>query len=210
MSAKTANDGPSGSASGALFKTYTMTRTELSLIATKAALADYPDFVATVRIRALIREYRPAYVAGLALELRHRYLGKTVPFLLTAELARWRGGLIGLDAVLDEVIEHVGEVPDWLAQFEASAGSFWGRRGPVFLRRILGMVFDRLDAVHLSQCSPEEQVRLRQALLYIRPKATDKEQEALLENVRRNYWAPYRQRPALRAAANLIETDFEQ
>ena len=187
----------------------TESKAALVELATEAALADFPDFERATRIRALVRESQPAYVAGLALHLRQRYLGKTLPFLLTAELARWRSGLLGLDSVLDEVIEHSGEIPDWLALFEAARGGAWPSRGPRFLRKVLGKVFGRLDALQLSQCSPEEQARLRQALLYIRPRAVDEEQVALFEQMRRNYWAPYRMRPALRVVADLIETDLK-
>jgi hypothetical protein len=132
-------------------------------------------------IRNLIRDNDPKFVAELAIYFREHLHLRTLSFVLTAELAAvckdkaLIGGLVG------RVIQQAGEIPVWLDYYEQVRNT--GRSIPSILRRSLGAHFNRLDTYRFVRLTKVQQVRLRQALFTVRPKAAGKAQQALFRRI---------------------------
>jgi len=151
------------------------------------------------RVRELIRENDPAFAAGLAIYLRESLQLRSLSFVLTAELAILHGYAEWTCQLAQRIVREAGELPEWLDHYTRALGlGLWGPgavpgigglkklRLPAKLRKSLAPLFNHLDEYRFARYSREEQARIRQAFVLIRPSANGKAQQVVFDKIRRD------------------------
>lgn len=130
----------------------------------------YEDGVSIAdRICDLVKKNDPKAVSNLAVEAREKL--RHVPLLLTRELARGQGNLIG--DTLSKVIQRPDELTEFLA-------IYW-KDGRIPLsaqvKKGLARAFTKFNAYQLAKYNRDGKIKLRDALFLCHAKPKDKEQE---------------------------------
>jgi len=148
-------------------------------------------------LRETIRHSDPEFLARLILRLRENKNFHAFSFLLTAELAAVYSDNVHVDVLVAGTVQQAGEIPGWLEQYirAGGAGQKAGRPGQKPARpgqkpgravRIhLSVLLNRLDDYQIGRLSGEARNGLRQALLWLKPKAADRRQKALFTRLLR-------------------------
>jgi 60 kDa SS-A/Ro ribonucleoprotein len=131
-------------------------------------------------IREGIRNSDPEFVARMALYLRGQNFAQ-LAFLLTAELAAQQGNDEKTGLLVKRIVRHAADVPAWLDSFRKS-GAKLGRA----VRRSLSTLLGQLDEYQFSRYDRETQTGIKQALLFLRPKAAGRVQKALFSRILRD------------------------
>ncbi|MCC3159879.1 TROVE domain-containing protein [Hymenobacter sp. 15J16-1T3B] len=147
------------------------------------------------RLRQLIRQNEPRFVAQLAVYAREQLYLRTVPLVLAVELAQVHRGDNLVSRLVARVVQRADEITELLA-FYAVANQ---RQGPKTLNRLskqlqkgLALAFNRFDGYQLAKYDRAGQVRLRDALFLVHPQANSPEQQVLFDQlVRGELPTPY-------------------
>jgi 60 kDa SS-A/Ro ribonucleoprotein len=134
-------------------------------------------------LRETIRQCDPEFLAGLIVRLREDKNFHAFSLLLTAEMAALYGDAENTGALVVSSIQQAGEIPGWLGQYIRAARP--GQRPGRAVRRHLSVLLNRLDQYQIGRLSGETRDGLRQALLWLQPKAADRRQKALFTRLRR-------------------------
>jgi hypothetical protein len=149
-------------------------------------------------IREGIRNSDPEFVAGLAVWLREQKHFSKLAFLLTAELAALRGNDEATGQLVSRIVRHAADVPVWLDCFRrpgevgrGDAKSGWTTKGPArkpgrAVRKSLSTVLNQLDEYQFSRYDRDTQTGIKEALLFLRPKAADRDQKVLFLKIQRD------------------------
>ncbi|PJJ60982.1 TROVE domain-containing protein [Hymenobacter chitinivorans] len=169
---------------------YTLTpQLELYAAVATAALSDQFYEKADTRLqrlRELVARNDPEFVARLAVYAREQLYLRTVPLVLTVELARQHSGSSLVSRLVARVVQRADEITELLAYY-AQANE---RAGVKTLNRLskqvqkgLALSFNRFDGYQLAKYDRAGQVRLRDALFLVHPTARDAEQQALFDQL---------------------------
>ncbi|SDM44360.1 TROVE domain-containing protein [Catalinimonas alkaloidigena] len=147
------------------------------------------------RIRQLIAQVDPAFVARLAVYAREQMHLRSVPLALTVELARIHTGDSLVGRLTGRVIQRADEITELLACYQAANGRTGAKklgRLSKQLQKGLAVAFNRFDAYQLAKYDRAAEIRLRDALFLVHPKAKDAAQQALFDRlVRDELQTPY-------------------
>jgi 60 kDa SS-A/Ro ribonucleoprotein len=164
-------------------------RLELYAAVATAALSD--QFYETadtrlLRLRELVARNDPEFVARLAVYAREQLYLRTVPLVLTVELARRHRGDSLVSGLVARVVQRADEITELLAYY-ARANE---REGVKTLNRLskqvqkgLALSFNRFDGYQLAKYDRAGQVRLRDALFLVHPTARSTGQQALFDQL---------------------------
>jgi 60 kDa SS-A/Ro ribonucleoprotein len=163
---------------------------ELYAAVATAALSDQVYEAANTRLtrlRELVAKNNPRFVAQLAVYAREQLYLRSVPLVLTVELARIHQGDNLVSRLVARVVQRADEIPELLA-FYAQAN---GRTGTKTLGRLskqvqhgLALAFNRFDAYQLAKYDRDgAAVRLRDALFLVHPKPRDEAQQAVFNHL---------------------------
>jgi len=133
-------------------------------------------------IREGIRSSDPEFVARIAIHLRERNNLSQPAFLLTAELAALRGNDERTGQLVGRIVRHVADIPVWLGYFHDGSGRKLGRA----VRKSLSTLLGQLDEYQFTRYNKETQTGIKDALLFLRPKAADRDQKALFSRILRD------------------------
>jgi 60 kDa SS-A/Ro ribonucleoprotein len=136
-----------------------------------------------VLLRETIRQCDPEFLARLIVRLRENKNFHAFSLLLTAELAALYGDEENTGVLVASIVQQAGEIPGWLEQYIRAARP--GQRPGRAARRHLSVLFNRLDPYQIGRLSGEARDGLRQALLWLQPKAADRRQKALFTRLLR-------------------------
>jgi 60 kDa SS-A/Ro ribonucleoprotein len=134
-------------------------------------------------LRETMRQSDPEFLATLILRLRENKNFHAFSFLLTAELAALYSDNVNVDVLVASIVQQAGEIPAWLEQYMRAARP--GQRPGRAVRRHLSVLLNRLDQYQIGRLSGEAREGLRQALLWLQPKAADRPQKALFTRLLR-------------------------
>lgn len=148
-----------------------------------------------LRLRELVAQNEPLFVARLAVYAREQLYLRTVPLVLCVELARLHRGDNLVSRLVARVVQRADEITELLA-FYALANQ---RQGQKTLNRLskqlqkgLALAFNRFDGYQLAKYDRAGQVRLRDALFLVHPLAKSPEQQQLFDQlVRGELPTPY-------------------
>ncbi|MDX2279303.1 MAG: TROVE domain-containing protein [Saprospiraceae bacterium] len=140
-----------------------------------------------LRLRALVAQNDPIFVAKLAIYARERMHLRSVPLVLAIELAKIHRGDDLLSRLIGRVIQRADEITEMLA-FYAQANE---RDGVKQLNRLSKQVqkglvkaFNKFDAFQFAKYDREgAAVKLRDALFLTHPVAKDAAQQAIFNQI---------------------------
>ncbi|UOR06376.1 TROVE domain-containing protein [Hymenobacter aerilatus] len=147
------------------------------------------------RLRQLIAQNDPQFVAQLAVYAREQLHLRSVPLVLAVELAQVHRGDGLVSRLVARVVQRADEITEVLAYYAAANQ----RQGAKTLNRLskqlqkgLALSFNRFDSYQLAKYDRAGQVRLRDALFLVHPTAKSPEQQALFDQlVRGELPTPY-------------------
>ncbi|MCC6461545.1 MAG: TROVE domain-containing protein [Saprospiraceae bacterium] len=148
------------------------------------------------RLRGLIEKNDPVFVAQLAVYAREQMYLRSIPLVLTVELAKRHQGDALVSRLVARVIQRADEITELLAYY-AQANE---RRGAKQLGRLskqvqrgLAAAFNKFDEYQFAKYNREgAAVKLRDALFLSHPVAKDAAQQALFDKIVANTLAtPY-------------------
>ena len=168
------------------------------------------------RLRSLIEtvaQEDPAFVAKLAVYAREQMHLRSVPLVVTVELARWHQGDDLVRRTLGRVIKRADEITELLAYYQ-QANSRQGRkkldRLSKQVQKGIADAFNRFDAYQFAKYNRQTEVKLRDALFLSHPVAKDAAQQAVFDQiVADTLEAPQTWEVALTQAGQVAQGDAE-
>ncbi|CAN5913880.1 TROVE domain-containing protein [soil metagenome] len=138
------------------------------------------------RIKKLIKQNEPTFVAKLAVYARTQMHLRSVPLVLVAELARIHSGDSLISRTISRVICRADEITELLAYYQLSN---WRRRFKKLNRlskqvqKGIALAFNQFDEYQFAKYNRVAEVKLRDALFLAHPKAKDAPQQELFDKI---------------------------
>lgn len=138
------------------------------------------------RIISLLPRVSPVFTARLAVYARTRMNLRSVPVVLTTELAKIHQG----DALVSKTIQKVVQRPDEITELLAYYQTANQRTGLKKLNRVskqvqkgLAGAFNKFDEYQFAKYDRATEVKLRDALFLVHPKAKDENQQVVFDKI---------------------------
>ncbi|TPE43319.1 TROVE domain-containing protein [Pontibacter mangrovi] len=138
------------------------------------------------RIRELIVQNDPVFVAKLAVYARTHMHLRSVPLVLVVELAKVHAGDDLVSRTVARVVQRADEITELLAYYSLSNG----RTGTKMLGRLskqlqkgLAVAFNRFDEYQFAKYNRATEVKLRDALFLVHPRSKDDTQRVLFDRI---------------------------
>lgn len=147
------------------------------------------------RIIKLIAKNDAAFVAKLAVYVREQMYLRSIPLVLTVELAKLHSGDDLVLKLTSRVVQRADEITELLAYYAVA-----NQRADVKqlnklskqLQKGLAEAFNKFDEYQFAKYNREAKVKLRDALFLVHPKAKDDAQQALFNKIAKDgLQAPY-------------------
>ena len=142
-----------------------------------------------MRVRALIAQNDPEFVAQLAVYARHTMYMRSAPLVLVTELAKIHAGDNLVARTTAAVISRADEITELLACYQLINK----RKGLKKLNHLskqiqkgLAQAFNRFDEYQFAKYNRDTEVKLRDALFLVHPKAKDEAQQLLFDKIATN------------------------
>lgn len=138
------------------------------------------------RIKALIAKNDAQFTAKLAVYAREQMYLRSVPLVLTVELAKQHNGDGLVAALTERVIQRADEITELLSYYALS-----NERKDVKqlnklskqLQKGLAAALNRFDEYQFAKYNRDANVKLKDALFLVHPKAKDEKQQALFDKI---------------------------
>ncbi|MEO0470911.1 MAG: TROVE domain-containing protein [Bacteroidota bacterium] len=139
-----------------------------------------------MRIRKLVAEVDPVFVAQLAVYAREQMHLRSVPLVLAVELAMIHQGDDLVRKTVRRIIQRADEITEILAYYQMANG----RQGSKKLNRLsrqlqkgVADAFNHFDAYQFAKYNRKTEVSLRDALFLTHPKAKDAAQQQIFNQI---------------------------
>src|SRR5215470_7134190 len=164
-------------------------RLELYTAVATAALSD--QFYEKVdnklqRLRGLIEKNDAEFVAKLAVYAREQMYLRSVPLVLAVELAKQHSGKTIVSALTNRIVQRADEITELLA-FYALANE---RKDVKKLNKLskqlqkgLAEAFNKFDEYQFAKYNRDAEIKLKDALFLVHPKAKDDAQQSLFDKI---------------------------
>ncbi|WP_298733967.1 TROVE domain-containing protein [uncultured Chitinophaga sp.] len=147
------------------------------------------------RIISLLPKVKAEFVARLAVYARKQMNLRTAPVVLATELAKIHSG----DSLVSRMVEHIVQRPDEIMELLAYYQLANKRTSAKKLNRIskqlqkgLAGSFNKFDEYQFAKYNRDAEVKLRDALFLVHPKAKDATQQVLFNKIAKQELAtPY-------------------
>jgi hypothetical protein len=138
------------------------------------------------RLRELIKKNDPLFVAQLAVYAREKMYLRSVPLVLAVELAKVHNGDDLVSRLVSRVVQRADEIAELLAYYQAANqrnGVKKLNRLSKQLQRGLALAFNKFDEYQFAKYNRPNEVKLRDALFLVHPKAKDETQQGLFDKI---------------------------
>lgn len=138
------------------------------------------------RIRSLIQENDPEYVAKLAVYARKDMYLRSVPLVLTAELAKQASGTDLVSRTVEGVVQRADEITELLAYYQLSNERMDVKKLNRLSKQIqkgLMKSFNKFDEYQFAKYNRKTDITLKDALFLVHPKAKDDHQQAVFDKI---------------------------
>lgn len=141
-----------------------------------------------IRVRDLIKQCSPEFVAKLAVYTREQMYLRTIPLVLVVELAKIHSGDSLVSRLTSRVIQRADEITELLAYYQLAnqrTGKEAKKLGKLSKQIQLGLAqsFNKFDSYQFSKYSRGGEISLKDALFLVHPKAITEEQQALFDRI---------------------------
>jgi len=138
------------------------------------------------RIVELIQKNDVRFVAKLAVYVREQMYLRSIPMVLTVELAKLHKGNDLVSRLTERVVQRADEITELMAYY-ALANKRNGTKQlnalSKQLQKGLAAAFNKFDEYQFAKYNRDAQVKLRDALFLVHPKAKDETQQVLFNKI---------------------------
>ncbi|MDV7698991.1 TROVE domain-containing protein [Chryseobacterium soli] len=138
------------------------------------------------RIQSLITKNNPEFVAKLAVYARKEMYLRSIPLVLTTELARQTSGTDLVSKTVDGVIQRADEITELLAYYQLANERTEVKKLNRLSKQIQkGLVksFNKFDEYQFAKYNRKAEVTLKDALFLVHPKAKDENQQVIFNKI---------------------------
>lgn len=138
------------------------------------------------RIQSLIQKNDPEFVAKLAVYARKDMYLRSIPLVLTTELAKHTSGTDLVSRTVDGVIQRADEITELLAYYQlANERTDLKKLNKLSKQIQKGLVksFNKFDEYQFAKYNRKAEVTLKDALFLVHPKAKDENQQAIFNKI---------------------------
>lgn len=161
------------------------------------------------RLRNLITQVDPIFVGKLAVYAREQMYLRTMPLILTVELAKVHSGDDLVQRTLRRVVQRADEITETLAYYQlANERSGTKKLGKLSkgIRKGLSDSFNKFDEYQFAKYDRAGDIKLKDALFIVHPKPVSDGQQALFDKiVNDSLEVPYTWETELSAKGNNAE-----
>ncbi len=139
-----------------------------------------------LRIKQLISEVNPIFVAKLAVYARENMYLRSVPLVLAVELAKAHKGDDLVSRLVARIVQRADEITELLAFYQnANARTATKKLGQLSkqLQKGLALSFNKFDEYQFSKYNREAAVKLRDALFLVHPRPKDVTQQSIFDKI---------------------------
>ena len=137
-------------------------------------------------IRNLVAHNDPEFIARLAVYTRTRMNMRSVPLALAVELARVHRGDSIVRRTVAGVVQRADEITELLAYYQLANNRQDMKKLNKLSKQIMNGLedaFNRFDEYQFAKYNRDADVKLRDALFLVHPKAKDKDQQVLFNKI---------------------------
>ncbi len=138
------------------------------------------------RIRALIEQNDPLFVAKLAVYTREKMYLRSMPLVLAVELAKVHSGDNLISRLVARIVQRADEITELLAYYQkANDRQAVKKLGKLSkqLQKGLAQAFNRFDEYQFAKYNRPAEVKLKDALFLVHPKPKDEAQQMLFDKI---------------------------
>ena len=141
------------------------------------------------RIKALVAEVAktdPQFVAKLAVYAREKMYLRSLPLVLTVELAKIHKGDNTVSRMVNRVVSRADEITELLAYYAQANGRKSIKKLGQLSKQIqkgLASAFNKFDEYAFAKYNRDGAVKLKDALFIVHPKAKNEEQQKLFDSI---------------------------
>jgi 60 kDa SS-A/Ro ribonucleoprotein len=148
-----------------------------------------------LRIQELMQKTNPEYNAKLAVYARTEMYLRSVPMVLAVEMARTNQGNPIVSKVVNGVVKRADEITELLAYYQRANDRMGTKKLNKLSKQVqkgLSVAFNRFDEYQFAKYNRDTEVKLRDALFLVHPRAKDDAQQAIFDKIAANELAtPY-------------------
>jgi hypothetical protein len=137
-------------------------------------------------LRELIAKADPAFVAKLAVYAREKMHLRSVPLVLAVELARIHKGDQLVSQTVNGVVQRADEITELLAYYQAANGRTGTKKLNKLSKQVqkgLASAFQKFDEYQFAKYNRDAEVKLRDALFLVHPKAANEDKQTLFAKI---------------------------
>ncbi len=138
------------------------------------------------RLRQLVAKCDPVFIAKLAVYARDKMNLRSIPLVLAVELSKVHSGDSTVGRLVSRVVMRADEITELLAYYQLANA----RKDTKKLNRLskqiqngLQEAFNRFDEYQFAKYNRDAEIKLRDALFLVHPKAKDKAQQAVFDKI---------------------------
>jgi 60 kDa SS-A/Ro ribonucleoprotein len=138
------------------------------------------------RLRSLIKTNDPKFVAKLAVYARENMHLRSIPLVLAVELGRQHSGDGLVGNLTSRIVQRADEITELLAYYSLANS----RKDVKKLNRLgkqlqkgLSSAFNKFDEYQFAKYNRDADIKLKDALFLVHPKAKDESQQALFDKI---------------------------
>ncbi len=138
------------------------------------------------RIRELIAKNDAEFIAKLAVYAREQMYLRSVPLVLTVELAKQQSGKSIVGKLAARVVQRADEITELLAYYALANERKEVKKLNKLSKQLqkgLAEAFNSFDEYQFAKYNRDTAVKLKDALFLVHPKAKDKSQQALFDKI---------------------------
>lgn len=139
------------------------------------------------RLRKLLTEMDPLFIAKLAVYAREKMYLRSVPLVLAVELAKIHQGDGIVSKLVARIIQRADEITELLAYYQlANHKNKWIKKLNGLSKQIqkgLALAFNKFDAYQFAKYDRPAEIKLRDALFLVHPKAKTQEQQIIFDQI---------------------------
>lgn len=138
------------------------------------------------RIRTLISQNKPEFVARLAVYARQQMHLRSMPLVLAVELAKVHKGDNLVSRLVNQVVLRADEITELLAYYQIANEREGTKKLGKLSKQIqkgLAAAFNRFDEYQFAKYNRAAEIKLRDALFLVHSKAKDDEQQAIFDKI---------------------------
>lgn len=142
-----------------------------------------------LRLQQLIEKVSPEYCAKLAVYARRSMNLRSVPIVLSVELAKKADAGAWVGKAIEQIVLRPDEITETLAYYQQTnkrTGTKRLNRLSKQIQKGLAKAFNRFDEYQFAKYNQNTEVKLRDALFLVHPKAKDLAQQVVFDKITQN------------------------